>query len=432
MIPAIEHLARIRPDYSGVMRFMKILARGHNKSSEQAWITSWLLMASQRRIEGYILAADRDQGRLIIKAARDFLELNPWIPVEIQRDRLIGPRGEVEVLPFDAKSGMGLRGNYFILDEVVHWKRQDEWTGIITGLRKVKPCLLCVMSNAGLLDSWQHEAYKAALRAPRTWNVFHREGTLASWLDRKGLAEDRELLPPSEAERLLDNRWIDPAAEHDYLRRSEVNACAALGDAMGLSIRMKASVVPPISNYVAVIDYGPRRDRTALGIMHADEAKRTIVDRLDVWQGSDGKPVLVSDVEEWIERTNRDFAPRVFLIDPYQMEGTIQWAQKKGIPVEAFKFRSGAGNYELAQHLRAQIVGKRLIWYPGAGKLNDTLEDELTGLRVKRMPYGYRFDHETQKHDDRAFVLAAGSLRAVQYPAESARIVMPPPLAFRT
>lgn len=425
MVPAFEYLAGFTEKYAGPLQFMKILARGHNKSSEQAWLTCWLLLASKRTIHGYIMAADRDQGRLVIQAAKDFLALNPWIPVTITKDRLTGPAGEVEVLPFDARSGMGLRGNYFMMDEIVHWKRQDEWTAIMSGEGKVSPCLWAVMSNAGLIDSWQHQVYEAAKR-DKNWVVFHRPGTLASWLNREKLERSRLMLPPSEAERLIDNKWIDPSEEHDYLRRAEVNACAELGAQMQLQYRHKSW--QGVSNYVGAIDYGVKRDRTALVILHLDGNKRTVIDRLDVWQGSDGKPVRVAQVEEWIERTNRDFRPRVYVIDPWQMEGTIQWCEKKGIKVEPFKFRSGQGNFELAQHLRAIVADRRLVWYPNAGALpDDTLEDELSGLRVKRMSYGYRFDHEVQKHDDRAFVIAAAALKATEYPFIDGNLRLPPP-----
>lgn len=423
LIPACEHLAKLRDDYAGPMRFMKILARGHSKSSEQAWVTCWLLTASRRTIHGYIMAADRDQGRLILQAAKDFLALNPWLPVTIQKDVLLGPAGEVEVLAFDAKSGMGLRGNYFILDEIVHWKRQAEWTAIMTGLTKVKPCLLAVMSNAGLIDSWQHQVFLEAKASPKKWCVFHRLGTLASWLDKAQLAEDRRLLPPSEADRLLDNKWIDPSEEHDFLRRSEVQACADIGRAIGLQYRTKGRV--GVSNYVAAVDYGVRRDRTAMAIVHQDENKKIVVDRLDVIEGG---RATVQDVEQWIENTHRDFDPRVYVIDPWQMEGTIQQCVRRGIPAEAFKFRSGQGNFELAQFLRACVADKRLIWYEGAGLLpSDTLEDELSSLRVKRMSYGYRFDHDNQKHDDRAFVLAAAAMKATEFPWRGMNVRLPPP-----
>jgi hypothetical protein len=431
MVPAYDHLAGLNPEYDGPLNFMKILARGHNKSSEQAWMSCGLLTNSKRRIEGYVLAADRDQGRLIIRAARDFLACNEWVPVEVQKDVLVGPAGHVEVLPFDAKSGMGLRGNFFIFDEIVHWKRQDEWNAIVSGLSKIKPCLVSVMSNAGLLDSWQHDVFLRWQADPKNYVVFHREGTLAKWLDPKALARDRLLLPPSEAERLIDNKWIDPASEFDYLRRAEVDECARLGASLDLMDRVRREV--GVDNYVAAIDYGPRRDRTVLVVVHMNRQKQIIVDRMDVWQGNPGAPVQVQAVEDWVRKMNAAFGPRMFVLDPYQMEGTIQWMQRSGIPVEAFAARNGQANYQMAQTLRALIVDKRLLWAPRCGLLRvedrrtgqvreETFADELVGLRVKPMPYGFRFDHEVQKHDDRAVAVGMALSRALEYPATTSPV----------
>ncbi len=435
MVPAIDDLAGLTRGYRGPRRFMQILARGHNKSSLEAWIAAFLLIASKRRIKGYILATDSDQGRLILEAMGDLIAMNDWIAkaLDVTKNVITGPAGFIQVLSCDAASAMGLRGNFYIADEFVHWKRQKEWNALVTGLGKVRPTVFVAISNAGLIDSWQHTAYREAVANPRTWTVFQRPGTLATWLDPETIEEDRRLIPPSEARRLYDNEWIDPAEEHDYLRRSETGACAALGEALGLVYRPRKQY--GVDNYVAAIDYGPKRDRTALVVMHQNTTRKLVIDRLDVWEGKsrEGGTVLVRDVEDWVRTIQAKFAPRVFVVDPYQMEGTIQWMQREGIPVEPFKCRGGAGNYELAQQLRALIVSQRLAWYPGAGTIGtETLEDELVGLRVKKMTYGFRFDHENQKHDDRAVAIGMAALKAVGFEAtDPASLVMPPRLEQR-
>lgn len=428
MIPAVDTLAGLSAlPYTGPWNFMQVLARGHNKSSHEAAIAAFLLVASKRIIHGYILAADRDQGRLILQAMEDLIRLNPWLGtlLKVTKNIISGPAGFVEVLPCDASSAMGLRGNFYICDEFVHWKRQKEWTAIVTGLIKVQPTLFVAISNAGLKESWQHDAFLTARADPEHWCLFYREGTLATWQDPAQIARDRLLIPPSEARRLFDNVWIDPSEEHDYLRRSEVNACAALGQHLGLIYRPRRQF--GVSNYAAGLDYAPRRDRTALVVLHADAERVVRIDKLDVWQGAKEKPVQIADVEQWIKDVRQAFNPVTWVIDPYQMESTIQWMQRQGMPVEPFAARAGAANFEMAQHLRALVADERLAWYPGAGDLKvvdkrtgvestETLMDELVALRTKKMPYGYRFDHENQKHDDRAVAIAMAALRAVDYP----------------
>lgn len=415
MIPAMEGLADVA-SYAGPSSFMHILSRGHAKSSVEAWIAIWLCLASKRPIHGYILAADRDQGKIIIQAAADTLRLNPWLTdVTIQSKSIIGPGGFVEVLSADVGSMYGLQGNFYVCDEIVHWASQRPWTALFSGTAKMRPCVTVVMSNAGLLDSWQHKLY-TDYQSDRDWVIFHRPGFIASWMDRAKVESLKRGLPPSEADRLFENRWIDPAEEHDYLRRSEVERCEANGRSLNLLYRLRPTLA--VNNYVAGLDYGAKKDRTALAVVHQNPDGVVIVDRLDVWERSSGQSVQISAVEEWVRDVHKTFRPRVFVLDEYQMEGTAQMMERSGIPIERFAFRAGHGNYALAQCLRMLIADQRLAWYGNAGRVSDgdTLASELIGLRVKKMTYGYRFDHENQKHDDRAFAVGIAAMRALEHP----------------
>ncbi len=424
-LPAIEALAGHRKDYTGPWSFMSVLARGHDKSSLEGRICTWLLLASKRQIHGYVLAADRDQGRLILQAMQDEYQLNGWMRGQITftKNVVTGPGGFIEVLPCDAASAYGLRGNLYLADEVTHWKRQKEWTAMTSGRRKVDPSLLIVLSNAGLLGSWQHDVFERA-KADPDWVVFHREGILANWLDRAQIEKDALMMPPSEARRLWGNEWIDPAEDLDYLRRVEVEACSELGRVLGL--RGRTFREPHLQNYVASLDYGPRKDRTVFTILHEDRDRRCVVDRMDVWQGTGDNPVSIRRVEDNIVRLHTTFRPRTWVVDEYQMAGTIEMMEARGIPVERFAARGGQANFEAAQWLRQRIVNRTIAWYPGCGAIGkDSLEDELVALRVKRMSYGYRFDHENQKHDDRAVALCMAGVRCSDYPD------MGPPIEVR-
>lgn len=419
---AIEALAGHRNDYTGPWSFMSILARGHDKSSLEGRICTWLLLASKRPIHGYILAADRDQGRLILQAMQDEYNLNAWLHGQITftKNVVTGPGGFVEVLPCDAASSYGLRGNLYIADEFTHWKREKEWTAMISGREKVDPSLLIVLSNAGLLGTWQHDV-RTRVEHDDDWVLFERRGQLATWMNRERIEKMRLLLPPSEGRRLYDNVWIDPVEDLDYLRREEVEACAELGRRLGL--RGLTFRSPVVSNYVGSLDYGPRKDRTVFTILHEDADRRVIVDRMDVWQGSGDNPVSIRRVEDHLRDLHRTFRPKTWVVDEYQMAGTIEALTSEGIPVERFAARGGQANYEAAQWLRQRIVNRTIAWYDGCGAIGkETLVDELAGLRVKRMSYGYRFDHENQKHDDRAVALCMAGLRSADYPDQGGPI----------
>lgn len=417
-VPAFESLAGLNPGYTGPLSFFDVLPRGHDKSSLEGRFLSWLLIASRRPISAYVLAADGDQGSLILEAMESEARLNPWIASQLKftRRSVTGPSGAVKVIPADSSGAFGLRGNLYICDEITNWpdRGYEMWKAVISGREKVPGSLFCILTNAGLLDSWQYE-YLKRVEQDNDWKVFAREGQLASWMDKSRVDKLRLLLPPSESERVYDNKWIDPATEHDYLRRTEIQAC--VDEAVLLDLRIQFIKDPNIFNYIVGVDYGPKRDRTALCVLHVDSSRRCIVDRLDVWQGSPEDPISIERVETWIKQIRSKFNPSLFVLDPYNLESTCQWMEKEHMPLERFNFRGGAGNFEMAQHLRSLIVNKQLLWYPTAGDLKvvkygretiETFTDELAGLRVKKMSYGYRFDHENQKHDDRCFI--AGTL----------------------
>lgn len=435
-IPAIHYLAGFNPGYVGPRSFLDILPRGHDKSSLEGRIVTWLLMHSKRRIHAYIVATDLEQGQLIIEAMEDEAKLNPWVyeKLEFARRRVVGPAGTVDVLPADGRSAFGLRGNFYICDEFTHWKKDDMWRAVQSGREKIDPTLLIVLSNAGLIDSWQDEIRKTAHADPEEWCVFEREGQLASWMKAERVAKMRKTLPPSEAKRVIDNQWIDPAEEHDYLRRYEVEACADLGRSLGLMYRLRAE--HGVKNYVASIDYGARRDRTALCLVHLDGNHVLRVDRLDVWQGSPDSPVQLTRVNDWINEIQNTFKPKAWVVDPHQMEETVQRMEGRGLPVERFASRGGHANFLMAQHLRSVIVNRELAWYPNAGMLSvtskqgetreESLDDELPQLVVKHMSYGFRFDHQSGRHDDRAVAVTMAALKAVEFPASGTGTVLLP------
>jgi len=164
------------------------------------------------------------------------------------------------------------------------------------------------------------------------------------------------------------------------------------------------------------IDYGPVRDRTVLAVMHRDpQTLITHLDRMDVLQGSKGKRVPIEHIEQWIDHQRRCFNVAALVVDPYQLESTIQKYERL-LPVERFEARGGKSNYEMAQALRHAVIHKQVSWPASAGVITDkngtphTLSDELAELIVRQFAYGYRIDHLPGLHDDRVVTLGMGLL----------------------
>ena len=404
-IAALEGMVGLR-DYTGPRSFLTVLPRGHDKSSLEARMLSWALCYSPRRIEAALCATDRDQAALVTRAMQDEANLNPWYgpKLDFQRNKVVGPCGIVDILPADAAGAYGGRYNLIIADELGWWRNDQMWTAIASGREKVPGSILVVVSNAGVIDSWQDRlVHQVAIKDPNEWVLFERQGKLASWMTDERWAKSRALLPPIMARRVLDNEWVSSSEDSGYLSYAEVQAC--LNDNL--------RPIPPGAQCVASIDYGAVNDRTAMTIVYQDENGIIQVPILECIQGHPGHPVQLADVEAWIESTYKTYRWKVCYVDPHQTEGTIQKFQKLGYPIERVDFRGGAFNCDIATNLRTLIINRKISWHPAIGK---DFASELIGLVTKITPHGYRFENASGKHDDQAFAVSVAAIEAVKRP----------------
>jgi phage terminase large subunit-like protein len=89
------------------------------------------------------------------------------------------------------------------------------------------------------------------------------------------------------------------------------------------------------------------------------------------------------------------------VLDPWQMVGTAQRLQDRGIKVEEFVFSSASvGHLATTLHL---LLRDRALALPD----DPELLDELANVRLRETSPGVlRMDHDPDKHDDRAITLA--------------------------
>jgi len=427
MAPAIEAITRVADRrYYGPRSFWRGMSRGHDKTSSIARMCNWILAYTKRNLSGIVCAADREQAGLLTEFMENESRLNPWFKnhLEFKRDRVVGRHGStLRVLAADAYGSFGMKPDFTICDELTHWADIGLWKTIASGSQKRPGAVMVVITNAGTQGTWQWDMRNLA-KDSRFWSFFEAKGNMASWMMTPRALDMQRAYPEVDRLRLHENRWVDPAEEFGYVTRAEVQACADRGFNMGLAEKDSGE---PDLEYFAGVDYGPKKDRTVCVVGHR-KGDEFIVDRMDIWQGKNfkeqnGGTVPIEKVEEWIERVRLNYPKVTFVIDQYQMEGTIQ----KFAPVcriERFEPRGGKANYEMAIILRDLIVNKRIHWYPGCGDLLacksgemtlslHTLVDEFAELIIKPRAYGFRFDHMSGKHDDRAVALGMACWKAV-------------------
>lgn len=423
IVPALEAVSGLRSDYTGPRRIWETMPRGHDKTSSIGRYLNHLLCWSKRKLRLYTAASDAEQAGLIVESMHREAELNPWIANRLQfaSKTIRGKGGVLTVLSADAASSFGKKPDVLIIDEITWWQKKDLFDAMFSAMEKMPGSVVINITNAGVTGSWQWELLQEAL-ASRKWSVFQvpPKTHLATWMSAEAIAGMRRMLTRGIAKRVIDNLWIDPAEEAEFLTREEINACADRG--RDLTLAYRSSGVYGV-DYVVGVDYGPRRDRTALVVLHhekeANGPGRIVIDKLDVWQGSPDAPIPIANVEAWLDDVAKQFHHPKIICDKYELEGTIQKFEANH-DIERFEPRGGKRTYEMAATLRSLIVNRQLVWYAGAGDLVidggrvESFVDELCGLVIKPTPYGYRFDHEAKFHDDRAVAVGMAALYAAR------------------
>jgi hypothetical protein len=338
-------------------------------------------------------------------------------------NRATGSR--LDILSSHVGSSWGALPDFVICDELCHWRDPALWYSLFSSAAKRADCVLVVLTNAGVGRGWQWKVRETARTSPR-WYFSSLAGPQAPWITDDWLDDQRINLPPQDYERLWCNIWQDATGE--FITLAEAEACRDL--ALGYQHRGV-----PGREYVAAVDYAEKRDYTVGVVVHR-EGRRIVVDRMDVVVPQPNAPVRVAWVEEWMREVARNFHRVTFVLDEYQLVGTIQRLQPF-YEIHRFQFSAGHGNHRLAFHLRSLILNQQVAWYAGCGQLEtttrrDNLETELASLLYHQKPNGQmRIDHHRDgtHHDDRAFALGAACLFLAEQPVFDARMEMNAPTA---
>jgi len=384
--------------------------RGHAKTSDMAVQIAWILLFSDRPVQGLAAAADRDQAALLWEAVQRIARLNPELCNELlfRKHVVANPRtgSRLEIISSDVQSSWGVLPVFVICDELCHWEKPDLWFSLLSSAAKKPTCVLAVLTNAGVGRGWQWDVRESA-RKSQAWYFSSLKGTQAPWITPQAIQEQKDLLPRPVYERLWLNVWQH--SDGEFVTLAEAEACRD----PDLTQQRRSQ---PNRRYVAAIDYAEKHDYTVGVLVHRD-GPRIVVDRMDVVVPTPDAPTRVSWVEGWIREIAADFGRVTFIIDEYQLLGTIQSLEQQ-YDIHRFAFRAGLGNHALAVHLRKLIIHREVVWYSGCGQLDgadirDDLETELASLILKQSASGrLRIDHiqDQVHHDDRSFSLGAACL----------------------
>jgi phage terminase large subunit-like protein len=408
-------------DASGLPRFRLVyleLPRGHWKSGGAAAIALTEATLVDAPTDVVIAAADRDQAAIVLENLDGYVARNSHLAglVHVRGDeRIVGDNGSrIRVIASDAPSAWGLGGTHqrfrLIADELTVWKSGAMWEPLISATGKVADAQTVVLSNAGFDPgerSWQWGVRETAGR--EAWGyLFSAPGVIASWITRGWIEQMRALLPPAAFERVIENRWTSGVG--DFVTEAQWRRC--------VDVLLERAAVAPIfvsaggfvPGFVAGLDLGLTKDRTALAIAHRD-GDDVVLDDLQVWSGSRKAPVSITAVERALVDASRRFRPLRVLADPWQFQGSIERLRRSGVSIEEFTFGTGSVQ-RLSQTLYHAITSAALRVFPDV-----ELEREVLGLVVRETGGGWRIDHRAGGYSDRAIALAMAVHGALGMPA---------------
>lgn len=380
-------------------------SRGGSKTSDLAGVAiAAMLTQLTPGSRCYALAADRDQGRLLLDSVLGFQARTPELRSGLRVDayRVTATRRDttLDVLAADAPGAWGLRPAFLVVDELAMWATTPAtrvlWEAATTAAAKMPGCRLVVLTTAGDPAHWSYGVLEHA-RADPLWRTHEVPGP-APWADPERLAEQRRRLPASSYLRLFENVWT--AAEDRLVDPDDLAACVVLDGPLAPE---------PGRRYVVGVDIGIVHDRSVVAVCHSlDQAipdgpvrRRVVLDRMHVFQGSKAAPVALSDVEAAVYDASITYHKARVVYDPFQAVGSAQRLASRGIKVEPFTFSSSSvGRLASVLHL---LLRDRLLSLPD----DPELLDELANVRLRETSPGVlRIDHDAGKHDDRVIALA--------------------------
>lgn len=383
-------------------------ARGRSKTTDLAGMA----IAAMRKQLGpsdrcYAVAADRDQGRLLLDAIEGFVRRTPMLQSAFEsgawriQDRHSG--ATLEILAADAPGAWGLRPSLVVVDEIAQWPSTSQpkrlFEAVSSSVAKVKGARMVLLTTAGDPVHWAAGIRKHAAGDP-LWRLHELPGP-PPWMDSTRLEEQRRRLPESSFRRLFLNEWT--ASEDRLTSLEDLEACTTLDGPLEPR---------PGLRYVLGLDLGVRRDRSVAAVCHLESEEgvpKVILDRMKVWMPHSKKTVRLADVGNWLLEASRRYNGAKIIFDPWQAIDLSQRLQSRFVNVQEFTFSAtSVGKLGSTLHL---LLRNRQLALPADADLHS----ELSNVRLRETTPGVlRLDHDEGQHDDRAIALALAAHDLIQ------------------
>lgn len=411
--------------------------KGASKDTDLAAMVLWLVAFSDRTIFGQVGAADRDQADELRKAAAGMLRLNPWIgeflKVDVLSSAIVNERTDsrIDIIPADAAGSHGARPDLLILNELTHISNREFAETLLDNASKMPNGLVCVVTNAGHVGTWQEVWRNEAIGNPR-WH-FSAYSEPAPWLDPAEMEETRRR-NPGRFLRLFKGLWV--SFDSTAISKDDIEAAAALpgpldspergwlycgGLDLGLTRDASALVIigkhvgylevtetdpPPLDPVrAALVDHGYLEARLPqITESLTIGSGRLKVARVELWRPGAGR-VSIDEIWNRIKELDSIFRLVSLGVDPWQAAYLIERLQAAGIFADEVTFTSDALKSMATATLEAFSERQIDLFSSGHG---EQLIDDLRALKAVEKSYGVRLESPRgpQGHGDAATALS--------------------------
>lgn len=369
------------------------------KDSDLAAVILWLMAFPARPFKIQVVAANRNQARIIENRAVDYLHYNPWLKKKIEivqgiirsRQRHREAWTHIEA----TESGGAAHGetpDLLVLNELVHVKRWGVMEAHRNNADGVPRGMVIISTNAGFKSTPAWTWRELAKQNPDVWSM-HVWSVKAPWIPDEFLAEARRRDPiGTEFRRLWDGEWVSGAG--GSVSEEDLDECFCLdgpGDPEPGWIHMMG------------LDMGETHDHSGVVVLGIQIGGRMIrVKRFKAFTpnlpNSQGKmEVDEAAVTSWCEKMALKYSVASFGYDPAAGGRFVaQKIRRMGIPTFEVSFASPANLTAMAVAFVQTVSGAILECYDdGEGRLR---RDFGKFTIVPKVPGGYRLTAVSDEH----------------------------------
>lgn len=393
------------------------MPKKNGKSTLAALIGIFMMYCDEIGGEVIVAANAKDQASMIIYSKiRKGIQVSPKLAVGVDALKtgieMKGTGTTCRCIAHQFETAAGLNPNCTLFDEIWGFKDRKFYDELMVVPTRENPLIIIVtyagyeqfgllwdlyqdgMRGETLIEAPGKEIYiKRAKNDPRMFMFWSHEN-LASWVTKPYLDGQKGSLPPNVYARFHENRWS--AAEVGFITHDDILRNLDPVWTLQLTAQPERAY-----NYICAIDLGLTHDRTARVVGHLDPANQGVyVDSLRVWEGSPAEPVPIYDVERDLITMMEQFGCRTLVIDPWQMESTIQ--KLRGI-YNIIPFNFSSDMTRLSETLLTLLRGGRFHFYD-----DPRLLAECENIYARQTARGWRIDHASGQRND--CVIAVGMM----------------------